>query len=425
MRVGALAFSGFVACVVVAACGSAGSIGASSQGQGGAGGLITGAGGGDAVTSGTTASASTGASTGTSPSTTSTSGGTGASPAMCPPTPPVEGPGITAPDHQWTWVPIQGSKCLSGSETGIGVRLSSTSTKLFIYLEGGGACFNAETCAIALTAFGQTEFGAWASTVGATGIFDATESANPVGDWSAVYVPYCSGDVHAGDAPGSNVPGGPQGEDFVGYSNMALYLQRILPTFKGATDVLLTGISAGGFGAALNYDRVAAAFCPLPVTLLDDSGPPMSDQYLAPCLQKQWRSLWNMAATLPAGCTACTDAAGGGIVNYVTYLGQRWPHANMGLISSTQDAVISTFYGFGTDDCTQSTPLPGPTYAAGLQDLRQNYLSASGHWGTYFVNSVTHTYELGPGFYTTKVNGKLLTDWVADLLAGQPDNIGP
>ncbi len=303
--------------------------------------------------------------------------------------------------------------------------MSSTSSKLYIYLEGGGACFHPTTCAIALTAFGQTAFGAWAGTDGLTGIFDTTQSANPVRDWNAIYVPYCSGDVHAGDATGSDVPGGPQGEDFVGYSNMALYLQRILATFKGATDVLLTGISAGGFGAAFNYDRVAAAFCPTPVTLLDDSGPPMSDAYLAPCLQKQWKGLWDLAAVLPSGCTGCTDAAGGGIVNYVTYLSSAWPKSRMGLISSTQDAVISTFYGFGSNDCTQSTPLPGATYAAGLDDLRTNYLSQSGTWGTYFVDSITHTYLLGPGFYTTTVNGKLLTDWVADLLAGKADNIGP
>ena len=74
-----------------------------------------------------------------------------------------------------------------------------------------------------------------------------------------------------------------------------------LPGVPGRGD----GLVAGGFGAAFNYDRVSAAFCPLPVTLLDDSGPPMSDTYLAPCLQKQWRGLWNLPGVLPAACTAC------------------------------------------------------------------------------------------------------------------------
>src|SRR5215468_3987008 len=97
----------------------------------------------------------------------------------------------------------------------------------------------------------------------------------------------------------------------------------------------------------------------------------------------------------------------------------------MGLISSTQDAVISMFYGYGANDCTSVMPLPGPVYEAGLLDLRKNYLSASGLWGTYFVQSTTHTYLLGPGFYTTSVSGKPLPEWVGELLAGQAGNIGP
>ncbi len=419
MRIRTWALVSFITSFSIAACGSGGSVIASSAGTGGSGGgEITGAGG--AVYPGTSTTTDTTSST----STTTTTGAAGGG-LTCPPTPPIEGPGITGPDHEWTWIPVAGSRCLDGSETGIGLRMSSTSTKLYIYLEGGGACFNDITCAIALGAFGQAAFEAWAGTVGQLGIFDATQSANPVRDWNAIYVPYCSGDVHAGDAADGDVPGGPKGERFLGYENVGLYLQRILPTFRGASQVLLTGASAGGFGAALNYDRVASAFCPLPVTLLDDSGPPMSDAYLAPCLQEQWRSLWNLATTLPASCTDCIDADGGGIVNYVTYLASKWPNSHMGLVSSTEDAVISTFYGYGTDDCTSSTPLPGATYAAGLEDLRTNYLSPSGRWGTYFVDSITHTYLLGPGFYLTTVDGKPLTDWVADLLEGHAGNIGP
>ena len=165
------------------------------------------------------------------------------------------------------------------------MRINPASTKLYIYLEGGGACFNAATCTISLASFGATDFAGWASTVGLTGIFDPTNAANPVQDWNAIYVPYCSADVHVGDATGVNVNGGgPTDQTFIGYENVGYDLGRIVPTFPQVTQVLLTGISAGGFGAAYNYDRAnSAAFCPPPVALIDDSGPPMSDGYLAPC----------------------------------------------------------------------------------------------------------------------------------------------
>ncbi len=379
------------------------------------------AGAGGASSSSASVSAS---STGSTGSTASTSGAGGG--AVCPPGPTFEGGApLATPDHQWTWVDIPGAKCRDGSPTGIGVRLSSKSDKVFVYLEGGGACFNAATCAVSLASFGKASFDAWAASVGQTGIFDTTFAANPVADWNAIYVPYCTGDVHAGSAENVSVPGGPTGQQFVGYENMALYLARIVPTFKAtASQVLVTGVSAGGFGAAFNYDRIATAFCPTPVALLDDSGPPMADAYLAPCLQSEWRSLWNLAAALPADCPACTGPDGGGIVHYADYLGTKWPSANLGLLSSTADSVISTFYGYGSNDCMSQTPLSGATYQAGLDDLRQNHLS-HGHWGTYYVPSVTHTYLLGPGFFTTSVNATALTDWFFALLHGTAGNVGP
>ena len=91
----------------------------------------------------------------------------------------------------------------------------------------------------------------------------------------------------------------------------------------------------------------------------------------------------------------------------------------------TEDAVITTFYGYGDDNCTGSTPLSGAVYTAGLTDLRQNYLSKGGDWGTFYIDSTQHTWLLGPGFYLTSVNGTSLPAWIGDLLAGQTSNVGP
>jgi hypothetical protein len=416
MRARAWLFLGLLGPAFAYGCGGSGEIKSSSTGTGGAD-VITGAGGGSGGNGITTHPTTT--------SSSSSSSGTGGSAPVCPPTPPAEGPPLSAPAGQWTWVNVSGAKCRDGSPAGIGVRLNPASSKVYIYLEGGGACFNGATCAISLASFGKATFDAWAATVGQTGIFNPSNPDNPVQDWNAIYVPYCSGDVHAGSKTGVSVPGGPSNQTFVGYDNIGAYLGRIVPTFKDATQVLLTGISAGGFGAAFNYDRVAAAFCPTPVVLVDDSGPPMSDQYLAPCLQEDWRNLWNLDKTLPADCSACTESNGGGIVNYVSYLAKKWPNSYLGLISSTHDSVITAFYGYGTNNCTSSTPVPGDVYAAGLDDLRNNYMSASGLWGTYYIDSIQHTWLLGPGFYTTQVNGVKLTQWMRDLLHGSASNVGP
>ena len=117
---------------------------------------------------------------------------------------------------------------------------TARSKKIAIYLEGGGACFNDASCKLLNIDLPSYVLG--------QGIFNFTRADNPIGDWNIFYVPYCTGDVHAGANP-TGYPGpitGPQ--DFTGYTNLELYLSRILATVPDATDELLMGSSAGGFG---------------------------------------------------------------------------------------------------------------------------------------------------------------------------------
>ena len=217
-----------------------------------------------------------------------------------------------ADDGEWNWIAFPEAKCRDGSETGIGVRYGSA-PGLVVFFEGGGACFNALTCGANPANYNAGQFAGWAGGAGNEGIFATDNPDNPVADWSYIYVPYCTGDVHAGARPDGTLPDNPTPQQFVGYLNVGHFLQRVVPTFLGDVDhVLVTGVSAGGFGAAFNYDRIADAFPGEKVTLLDDSGPPMSDDFMATCLQKKWRDAWGLDDSMPADCTDCFPADGGG-----------------------------------------------------------------------------------------------------------------
>ena len=394
--------------------------GSGAGGAGGAGGAETGSGG-------STSSSGMGGAGGMGGM-----GGMGGGEPVCTPEGPFDGEPITAPPGAWTWVGVPGAMCRTGSLTGFGVRLNPASDKLMIYLEGGGACFNGLSCVANPGSFGEGNFDGWKSNGGQNGIFDPENAENPARDWNAVYIPYCTGDVHAGDATGMDVPGfgSPQDQAFVGYANIGLFLRRIIPTFPDVTEVLLTGVSAGGFGAAYNYDRVAQAFCPRAVHLVDDSGPPMADAYLAPCLQQRWRDLWGIDATLPADCADCSLPGGGGIVNYTTYIGAKYTNSRLGLVSSDRDNVITAFYGYGQNDCDNidglSAPMSGDMYAQGLADLRDNHMMQSPIWATYYIGATQHTYLGGNGLYSTTVDGVDMTTWVATLSSGgDAGHVGP
>lgn len=305
--------------------------------------------------------------------------------------------------------------CRDGRQAGIGVSFNPDSDKLLIYLEGGGACFN-DACD--LLAFDIPFIPP------PDGIFNRNNEDNPVADWNMVYVPYCTGDVHAGNATDVLVAG--EERQFVGYKNIGLILDRLVPTFKDASQVVLTGISAGGFGAAANFEQVQRAFGPIPVTLVDDSGPPMPSEVLAPCLQQTWRETWGLENTILADCGADCPDPNDYVFDLARHVMRTFPDRTGGLFSNDGDAVISLFYGFGSNDCgIIPIPIPEADFRQGLLDFRALAMDQGDNFGTYYVDGIGHTCLRGLCFYTMEVDGVPLTGWVADLIDGTASHVGP
>ncbi len=336
----------------------------------------------------------------------------------------------------WTWVPVSGSQCRDGSATGIGLNLNSSSKNLMIFLEGGGACFNALTCGMNPSSFASSSL----ATAATGGLLDRTDMANPVKDWNFVYVPFCTGDIFGGNHPNQTVTGVTGKQQFVGYVNMTRFLARLVPTFSDVTKVLLTGVSAGGFGAAVNYPQTARAFAPTPVYSLDDSGPPMEAPYVPNCLQQEWSELWGFDKTILADCGSdCPDPT-----NYTLdatiHTAKLYPHIPFGLVEDTDDSVITLFYGFGADNCTSAfSVVTGDMFTAGLLDERTK-LAAAGvtNAAGFIFQGTTHTSLHGDMSYDTETAGGggtdggeggaavKLSDWVTALVNdGTVTNVGP
>jgi hypothetical protein len=336
----------------------------------------------------------------------------------------------------WTWVPVQGSQCRDGSSTGFGINVNPASKNLMIFLEGGGACFNALTCAMNAASFNSSSL----SGVATGGILSRTDMANPVKDWNMVYVPFCTGDVHAGNAPDQTVPGVTGKQQFVGYVNMTRYLAKLAPAFKDASKILLTGISAGGFGAAANYPQTARAFDPIPVYSIDDSGPPMEDPYAPQCLQQKWAELWGFDKTVLADCGSdCPDPTNY-TIDATIHTAKKYPNIPFGLVEDTDDSVITLFYGFGMNNCAASFGVvTGQMFTAGLLDERTK-LAAAGvtNAAGFIFQGTAHTSLHASTFDTVMAGGGstdggaeagapvVLSSWVTNLVNnGVVTNVGP
>ena len=338
------------------------------------------------------------------------------------------GDAITAPDKQWQWIEFADSKCRDGSAAGIAVNLNSASQKLMIFLEGGGACFDAQTCSSNPPKVGN-------KMPNAVGVFDRAKMENPVRDWNFAYVPYCSGDVHMGEAEDVTVAGVTGPQQFLGRRNLQAFLNRLVPTFAKAEQVLLTGVSAGGFGASANNEFVQWAFGSVPVTMIDDSGPAFSNMFLPKCLTDLYRKYWGIDNTILKLCGSDCPPDGDYSFDYIKHLAKVSSKSHAGLIESNQDQVIRWFYGIGTNnganDCKGAlaiTPMDGMLFEQGLLEYRSLIKERFSNFATYLPKSTTHTWISSAAFYTASFGEPpvKMVDWFRDVLDGKPPaHVGP
>jgi Pectinacetylesterase len=295
----------------------------------------------------------------------------------------VRGMPISATPNQWTWVPFDDAFCANGTSTGIGINPSSGGSRVLIYMEGGGACWSAETCYTLMTAsyvttgYSEAEFDVEKSDATYLalpgGFFDRTAAANPFKDYSYVYLPYCTGDVFAGD----NVTKlGTVTTHFVGHANVAAFLSRLVPTFSAVERVVLAGSSAGGYGAVYNWWQTQAAFGSIGVDMLDDSGTFLPADVIADGAgyQTMQASAWNLTATSPP----CSDCLGNPSAIYGFYA-KAFPNNRGALLSYLDDAVLPTFYGITTTQFAMGLDEDLSDEFAPNPNLKAFVLNAAGH----------------------------------------------
>ena len=363
--------------------------------------------------------------------------------------PPLGEPLPAAPAGQWTWVDLPDAKCRDGSAAGLYVRYSSASPNFFIYLEGGGVCLDDFFCGINPKNVDET-MNAESIIMGATGILPARQMPgnegifkhdprNPVADWNAVYVPYCTGDIWGGNRPNATFPPGFEGlgghtagqHQFVGFQNTSIVLGRVVATFTDAQKTLISGSSAGGIGALLNAHRLADLMreqgSQARGFVISDSAVPFADTYLAPCTQKTWRELWGLDASFPSDCEDCFNADGGAMAtSLAAYFQDKFPDETQvlgGLISSLDDEIISLFYGSALPNCTPTSYGFG-TYQAALENFRDNVIGKT-RFGTYFMPGTLHMHLWRARFYETNGTSTSIADWLTRILNNEAAHVAP
>ena len=191
----------------------------------------------------------------------------------------------------WQKVALPNTKCGNGSQYKFFVRRTASPNLLFFF-EGGGACWDYDTCSGRAGVLGaanpngiaddyMTQFTAkYVSPIvnGADpGIPLRSRTDLPTKDWNIVYMPYCTGDVHIGNRATTytDTTGGqaPLTWNHSGYTNTMAASNWAKTQFPAVNKLLVTGFSAGGTATASGYYFVRRAINPVKGYYLNDSGP--------------------------------------------------------------------------------------------------------------------------------------------------------
>jgi hypothetical protein len=313
---------------------------------------------------------------------------------------------ITAAEDKWTWVPFEQTQCGNGTPAGIGLNPAPGGSKrVLVYMEGGGACWDGLTCYVLKTAvnvestYSQAQLDSEVAVLLSAGLTDRQDATNVFRDAHFVFVPYCTGDLHAGDAVRSYDTTNPQRQLYHrGAANMAAFLGRLKATFPDAEEIWLTGSSAGGYGAQFNYEAVAKAFPAARVDLLADSA-----QVVAPA-GGRWAEMMNAwSPRFPEGCTDCAQR----LPALIDTLATRWPERRLGLLAYDNDATLTLYFSYSA----------GQMVGALNSLLASQYSHSNTH---YFVLPGTNHVLLGGYKTLTGPGGVTLKSWVRQWAEGDP-----
>ena len=318
----------------------------------------------------------------------------------------------TAAPEEWeTIVAPADCMCSDGSEFSFFVR-NANPAKVMFFFQGGGACFDVVTCDPADPQYTTTVHGPGNLSDG-QGIFDFANPDNPFADYSVVYVPYCTGDLHLGTAVHDYGPSA-SGTDVVvhhnGFVNGSAALAKLVELFPDASEVVVTGESAGSAPTPLYAGLLSDELPDARITVIADGSGAYPD---VPLVNATIGSLWGTVGSAPdwpefAGVTAETDSLPGLFVR----AGTHDPSITFARHDYAFDATQAFFGNLAGFDASELVT---------LIDLNETQIEAGGvTLYSYISPGDAHTVLRKPEFYTETLNGTSLRDWVAALVAGTP-----
>ncbi len=317
-----------------------------------------------------------------------------------------------APEAQDIWTTISPggeTACTDGSQFDFMVHQGDPE-KVLVYLEGGGGCWTKASCdpngqpTAKLNLDGQED--------PTSGIFDFGNPRNPFSDYSVVYVPYCSGDVHLG-ANDVSYPGTDPDEPALdvkhrGKINVQSALDWTYDNIAAPQDIFVTGGSAGAIPPAFYAAKLAEQYPEARIAALGDG----AGGYRRKAIMYDRVEDWGVFKGLDS------------VKGFEDLSKDEWSYEQL-FIQAGQafpDMALARF-DFAFDPAQSRFLGTASVYDTLLENILANNADirdAVPDFRAYIAPGTEHTILQKDGFYAITVDEVGLAEWVGDFAAHQP-----
>jgi hypothetical protein len=300
--------------------------------------------------------------------------------------------------------------------------------KLLVYFQGGGACWNAETCDLHLDpsykpTVAENELDRY------QGIFDFDNPENPFADYSVVVAPYCTGDVHIGNnvatyqAPARDPNMADERDDndaphpahdlaihHAGVPNAEAVLAWTYERFQDPERIFVTGSSAGAIPSPYYAWRIADHYPQARLAQLGDGAGGYRRGKSDPSDRlSRWGALEHLSRY-----PEFADVTEPEFTYEALYVAaaKRHPDVLFAEYDAAEDATQRRFLAMSGNDTESLRELLLANHA----DIRDEV----GNFRVYVGGGDSHTILARPEFYTLHVDGMRVRDWVAAMADFQP-----
>ena len=285
--------------------------------------------------------------------------------------------------------------------------------RLMVYFQGGGACWNGANCDLQERPTFDPQVDSTDDPTHALGIFDLTNPANPIRDYSMVFIPYCTADLHLGAREVTytdTVRPGTRRTYRIrhgGAANAGSALAWVYEHYDRPDVVFVAGSSAGAIPSPVFAARIARHYPRARVVQLGDAG----GAYRAPAIPGIL-ARWGATQVLrrePA--YRSLDAAALTFESFYIVAARDAPGVRFAQYNNAEDKTQLFFLEqLGVHDAS----LPG-LLALNLAEIRR----VNSRFKSYTAPGRAHTILMTPQFYALRVDGVSIRDWVAALLDGR------